>query len=93
MEDIHKDIKEIFGRLNTVEKEVSVFKVAKDNILEKVNELKELLAYHSTIESKKFKEFGDQQKQILKFMYIGTGVGITLQIVVMPLVLYIVLGK
>jgi uncharacterized coiled-coil DUF342 family protein len=93
MEQLKNDIRELFKRVGTLEGNVGVLKESKDNILEKVKELKDLFATHNENENVKFEEFSTTQKQILKFIYIGMGVGITIQIVVMPLVLYIILGK
>lgn len=91
MEQILIDIKEIFRRLGKVETATKVFEQAKEFFSKEVDTLKDLFEKHATDEKVRFDKFEETQKQILKFMWIGLGVGVTVQIVVMPLVLYIIL--
>ncbi len=91
MDGIKEDIKELFKRLGKVETATEVFKQAKDFFSEEVKTLKKLFESHASEETLRFEKFERKQEQILKVMYVALGVGAALQIVVMPLVLYIIL--
>ena len=91
MEQLREDIKEIFRRLGEVETATKVFEQAKEFFSKEVDTLKKLFEKHEVDEEKRFVKFEAKQEQILKFMWVALGVGVTVQIVVMPLVLYIIL--
>jgi len=82
MEQMRADINELFQRMGKVETKTELCHASKEHLMEDIQELKDLS-----------KEFRDILNKLLKFLYIALGVGITIQIVVMPLALYIILGK
>ena len=92
-QQILKDIKEIFTRLGKVETAVELVDQAKDFFGTEVKELKDAINSKDKNEAKRFDKLEEKQEKILKFMWGALGIGVTVQIVVMPLVLYIILKQ
>ena len=80
VDEIRKDISEVFRRLSKVETDAALFTKAEKELKEDIKDLKDLV-------SKKLDEYSEKQDKQTKFMYIITGMGIILQIVVLPIII------
>lgn len=81
VKDVKKDFDEVFARLRDIEIKTEIQKERDTQLLDKMEGLKEFFADHDKHEMEKYTDINNSLEKLKKFMYIATGVFITIQVI------------